>query len=76
MKKQILQFLLENQGFVSLATICSTLQQPMSIIEEEIQKLETQFPQLLSIQLSYNIENAAMIKIADYQDKLARSLLV
>ena len=75
MRKQIIQFLLENQGYVSVATICTALRQPLSAVAAEVQNLETEFPGLLQLKLSYHMEEMASVKIADYQDDLARRLL-
>ena len=75
-RKHIIQFLLENQGFVSVINICEKLKQPQSIIELEIRKLEQEFPKLLFIKPNYTIEETVSIKIADYQDELAGSLLL
>lgn len=75
MRKKIVQFLLENQGFVSLDQICKSIQQPRSIVKTEIEKLDVQFPQLLYIKLTLDNREIDSVKIADYQDELAKSLL-
>ncbi|GEM_PF-5206915 len=75
MKKQIVQFLLENQGMVSVQYISNVLQQPLSAVQSAIEALHQQHPGLLSISKEQRDDANMKVKIANYKDKLARSII-
>lgn len=75
MKRQIVQFLMENQGMVSVATISETLRQPLSAIQSAIEALHREHPNLLSFSQGQPIDANMKVKIANYQDNLARRII-
>lgn len=76
MTKQIIQSLLENQGFTSSESLCNLLKQPLSVINREILVLNQKYPGLLVIKENCDkISSHLYVKIAPYGDHIARSLL-
>ena len=77
MVKQIIQYLLENQGFVSSLSISNLLRQPIAVIEYEIHELNRKYPLLLTT-TENDDEGPSMlcVKIAATGEQLAKSLLL
>jgi|GEM_PF-1746870 len=76
MIRQIIQQLLEHQTFVSSQSLSVRLQQPLSIIENELRALDQRYPDLLTLQ--YNNDDKApeiYVMISERGEALARKLL-
>lgn len=76
MTQQIIQLLLETQGFTSSENLSNILKQPLSMINGEIMELNRKYPGLLIIKENNDRVSAHLyVKIAPYGDPIARSLL-
>lgn len=76
MTKEIIQHLLENQGFVSSLSLSNLFRQPIGMIEWELKELHRKHPGLLSIDENIDGSPSTLnVKIAEFGEELARSLL-
>lgn len=74
MVKQIIQVLMEHRGAISSLQLSQTLQQPLSVIEDQLHALDRKYPELLLINYDSSL-SFMLVKIAEGGEYAARMLL-
>lgn len=74
MVRQIIQVLMEHQGAISSLQLSQLLQQPLSVIEDQLQALDREYPELLLLNYDSSL-SLMMVKISGEGEDTARVLL-